>query len=347
MTARPPKIPGIPQPTDPQFGHRVREALQTLLGQRGGTAGAAVTETRLQQALAGVKSAAQTVTQTISTADLVAMLRGSINQDMLDDELQQRIAVQAEDEEGLADKRVEDLEDQDFDGLVDRVAALEAILSEAQAANMVFAGPASGPDAIGEFRYLVAADLPVSGVAAGSYTLASITVDAKGRVTAAANGTGGTTAGLSTIGGRVIVGASFGFTVNTTFADVSGFSVTLPDMASGNNYYVAEAVLTYCPFSVANVVPNFQFVVSSPGTIGPTDFVIETTATSTTLTHANPTALSSNTQSNSTADLRWLTAKCGFVVGSPATSPTVKLQMKGNTSGMVYYYGYMQVTRVY
>ncbi|SMF94614.1 hypothetical protein SAMN02949497_1935 [Methylomagnum ishizawai] len=160
MSARPPKIPGLPQPTDPQFGHRVREALQTLLGQRGGTAGTAVTESRLQEALAGLKSAAQTVTQTVSRAEVLAMLRGAINQDMLDDELQQRIAVEAEDEEGLADQRVEDLEDRDFDELVARVAALEAFLDADRAANAVFAGPAAGGAAVAGFRGLVVADLP-------------------------------------------------------------------------------------------------------------------------------------------------------------------------------------------
>ena len=65
-----------------------------------------------------------------------------------------------------------------------------ALTFNTQAANQFFSGPVNGSPGVPAFRAMVIADLPVSGVTAGSYTAANITVNAAGQVTAATSGGG-------------------------------------------------------------------------------------------------------------------------------------------------------------
>jgi len=68
-----------------------------------------------------------------------------------------------------------------------------ALVVSDQPANVVFAGPAAGPDAAATFRALVTADLPSSGVSAATYgsqaVVPVISVNAKGQITSATNTT--------------------------------------------------------------------------------------------------------------------------------------------------------------
>jgi hypothetical protein len=121
-----------------------------------------------------------------------------------------------------------------------------ALIVSDQAANVVYAGPTSGPDAPTAFRLLVTDDLPSSGVVAATYgaaaTVPVFTVNAKGQITAVTNTaiaidasqiTAGTLAvarggtGLSTTpaNGEIDIGNGTGFT-RTTLTASSGISIT-------------------------------------------------------------------------------------------------------------------------
>ncbi|MDE2029916.1 MAG: hypothetical protein KGI97_05050, partial [Alphaproteobacteria bacterium] len=136
-----------------------------------------------------------------------------------------------------------------------------------QAANLIYASPISGSAAAPAFRALVAADLPGSGVTAGTYGSASaipvVTVDVAGRVTglstvAASGGSGGTagnptaTAGSAAINGSattymrsdaapaVQIGSTSAFGIvkvdGTTITASGGVISAVGGGGSGNSY---------------------------------------------------------------------------------------------------------------
>ena len=121
-----------------------------------------------------------------------------------------------------------------------------ALIVSDQAANVVYAGPTSGPDAPTSFRLLVTDDLPSSGVVAATYgaaaTVPVFTVNAKGQITAVTNtsiainasqitaGTlavarGGTGISTTPANGELDIGNGTGFT-RTTLTASSGISIT-------------------------------------------------------------------------------------------------------------------------
>jgi hypothetical protein len=110
-----------------------------------------------------------------------------------------------------------------------------AILVSDQAANVIYAGPTSGPDAPVTFRAMVNADLPDSGVAANTYGSATeipvVTVNSKGVVTGVTTQT--VVGGVSSVNGQTGVVVLTASDVGAPATDGTGASGTWSISISG------------------------------------------------------------------------------------------------------------------
>ncbi len=142
-----------------------------------------------------------------------------------------------------------------------------ALTLASQSANTVLAGPTGGGAATSAFRLLVAADLPPTAVSAGSCTACDLTIDAAGRITAKASGSGGagdmilntsqTVTALKTFGSGLLAATAPAFTGTMTGTYALGGTPSLAAaLAVGTNALTSSGDVN---IAVSGTTSRFEF----------------------------------------------------------------------------------------
>jgi hypothetical protein len=121
-----------------------------------------------------------------------------------------------------------------------------------ESANTVFAGPTTGVSAAPTFRSIVTADFPASGVTAGTYVAATITVDATGRLTSAST--------ASTTGSGTVTSVALSM---PSILSVAGSPITSSGTITASLVSESANTVFAGPTSGASASPTFRALVSA------------------------------------------------------------------------------------
>lgn len=136
--------------------------------------------------------------------------------------------------------------------IYDLKGVIQMVLDRTQTNNIELTGDVQGKEVNG----VVPTTISNSGVTAGSYTAANISVGADGRITAASNGSGGSGT-VTSIGLSAGTGISVGGTNPVTTSGTISVTNTAPDQTVVLNNGTGIAVTgTYPNFTIANTAPS-------------------------------------------------------------------------------------------
>lgn len=203
---------------------------------------------------------------------------------------------------------------------------------DTQSANEVFAGPSSGSATAPAFRSLVTADLPTTAVTPGSYTSTNLTVDATGRITAAADGSGGggtvTTTGSPASGNLTKFSGSTSITDGDLSGDVSTSGTLVTTLAAsgvsagtyGDSTHVPQVTVdTKGRVTAASNVAisrRYDMAIFLPGSPGGSQFLFNDIMVAACSLPASLTGSSFRVNTNPSANMTFTFLKNGSSIGT-------------------------------